>query len=65
VSLVEKPNVDGEDDFLFAPYSVFTVVSVTFPASSNPTASNPIIIVLQVNIDGKEEPDDLPLSPWN
>jgi hypothetical protein len=65
VNLVEKTNVDGEDEFLFAPYSVFTVVSVTFPASGKPTASNPIVIVLQAAIDNKEEPEDLPLSPWN
>jgi hypothetical protein len=63
--LVEKTNVDGEYEFLFVPYSVFTVLSATFPSSGKPSASCPIVIVLQAAIDGREEPDDLPLSPWN
>ena len=65
VNLVEKTNVQGEEEFLFAPYSVFTVSSVTVPASGKPNASNPIVIELQAAIDNREEPEDLPLSPWN
>ena len=65
VNLVEKTNVQGEEEFLFAPYSVFTVSSVTVPASCKPNASNPIVIELQAAIDNREEPEDLPLSPWN
>jgi hypothetical protein len=64
VNLVEKTNVQGEEEFLYAPYSVFTVTSVTFPASGKPNASNPIVIQLQAAIDNREEPEDLPLSPW-
>ena len=65
VNLVEKTNVQGEQEFLFAPYSVFTVSSVAVPASGKPNASNPIVIELQAAIDNREEPEDLPLSPWN
>ena len=65
VNLVEKTNVQGEEEFLFAPYSVFTVLSVTMPASGKANASNPIVIELQAAVDNREEPEDLPLSPWN
>ncbi len=64
MNLVEKTNVQGEEEFLYAPYSVFTVTSVTMPASGKPNASNPIVIELQAAIDNREEPEDLPLSPW-
>jgi hypothetical protein len=63
VNLVEKSNVKGEVEFLFAPFSVFTVVSAHAPVK--PTASNPIVIVLEAAIDNRDEPDDLPISPWN
>ena len=63
VNLVEKSNVKGEDEFLFAPFSVFTVLSVNAPAKA--TATNPIVIVLEAAIDNRDEPDHLPWSPWN
>jgi hypothetical protein len=63
VNLVEKSNVKGEIEFLFAPFSVFTVVSINVP--SKPTASNPIVIELQASTDNRDEPDHLPVSPWN
>ena len=47
MNLVEKTNVQGEEEFLFAPYSVFTVLSVTMPASGKPTATYPVVIELQ------------------
>jgi hypothetical protein len=59
VNLVEKTNVQGEEEFLYAPYSVFIVSSVTVP-----NASNPIDIELQAAIDNREELEDSPLSPW-
>ena len=65
VNLVEKTNVHGEEEFLYAPYSVFTVLSVTMPASGKANASNPIVIQLQAATDNREEPEDLPLSPWS
>ena len=58
MNLVEKTNVQGEEEFLYAP-SVFTVSSVTVP-----NASNPIDIELQAAIDNREELEDSPLSPW-
>ncbi len=63
VNLVEKSNVKGEVEFLFAPFSVLTVVSVHAPVK--PTASNPVVIVLQASIDNRDEPDNRPISPWN
>jgi hypothetical protein len=63
VNLVKKSNVDDEAEFLFAPFSVFTVASVHAPVK--PTASNPIVIALEASIDNRDEPDDLPISPWN
>ncbi len=63
VNLVEKSNVKGEVEFLFAPFSVFTVVSAHAPVK--PTTSNPIVIVLEAAIDNRDEPDELPISPWN
>jgi hypothetical protein len=44
---------------------VFTVLSVAMPASGKANASNPIVIQLQAAVDNREEPEDLPLSPWN
>ncbi len=35
------------EDELFAPYSVFTVLSVTMPASGKPTATYPVVIELR------------------
>ena len=58
-------DLQGEEEILFAPYSVFTVLSVTMPASGKANASNPIVIQLQAAVDNREEPEDLPLSPWN
>jgi hypothetical protein len=60
---VEKINVKGETEFLFAPFSVFTVASINVPPK--PTASNPIIIVLQTSTDNRDEPEHLPVSPWS
>ena len=65
MNLVEKTNVHGEEEFLYAPYSVFTVLSVSMPASGKANASNPIVIQLQAATDNREEPEDLPLSPWS
>ena len=65
VNLVQKSNVKGEVEFLFAPFSVFTVVSVHVPSKPTVTAGNPIVIVLEAAVDKRDEPDDLPLSPWN
>ena len=45
--------MEGEEEFLFAPYSVFTVLSVAMPASGKANASNPIVIQLQAAVDNR------------
>ena len=65
VNQVSKSNVPGESEFLYAPYSVFTVESVTLPpAGAAPSPACPIQIVIVAALDNKEEPLDLPLAPW-
>jgi hypothetical protein len=63
VSYVESSRFGGaEEEFLFAPYSVFTVVSAA------PTAPNgyldPHVITVAAAVDNRLEPEDLPLAPW-
>jgi hypothetical protein len=60
VNHLAKSNVDGEDEFLFAPYSVFTVESVALPDATRWYTS----IVIVASLDNKEEPEDLPIAPW-
>lgn len=52
----------SEEEFLFAPYSVFTVQSAEW--SDNPDDDTPHVIHLQAAIDNRKEPNDLPLAPW-
>jgi hypothetical protein len=50
----------------FAPlrrYSVFTVMSVDFPAKI--TGDNPITIHLEAAIDNANEDEGLELAPWH
>ena len=61
----ENPAFSGNAVPFRAEYSCSAVVSAPSPAGGKPTASNPVVIVLQAAIDNKEEPEDLPLSPWN
>jgi hypothetical protein len=53
---------DAEAEFLFAPYSAFTVVSVE--ASPRNSYLAPHVITLQAAVDNRLEPEDLPLAPW-
>ena len=62
VNFVTHTNVGGEEEYLFSPYSTFTVRLVRW--SDNPTASNPHVIEIDAAIDNSDEPEDLPLSPW-
>ena len=65
VNQVPKSNVPGEFEFLYAPYSVVTIESVTLPpAGAAPTPACPIRIVVVAALDNKDEPHDLPLAPW-
>ena len=62
VNLVKKTNVEGEEEYLFAPYSAFTVVSAAWNLG---TPLDPHVIELEAAVDNKEEPEDLPLAPWS
>ena len=62
VNLVKRTNVPGEEEYLFAPYSAFTVISATWNAG---TSADPHVIELQAAADNKLEPEDLPLAPWS
>ena len=58
--------VHGEDEFLYAPYSVGTVRNVQWHASPlvNTYVSNYHIIDVDVAPDNKTEPLDLENGPW-
>jgi hypothetical protein len=62
VNFCENSDVPGEEEFLFAPYSVFTVISLTLPPA--PTDDDPVVVRLQAAVDNLKEPEDLPLAPW-
>ena len=57
------PNLPDEFEYLFVPYSVFTVVR--FERSKKPTWRTPHVVHLEAALDNLEDPpDDLPLAPW-
>ena len=62
VNLVKKTNVPGEEEYLFAPYSAFTVVSTSWNAG---TVAEPHQLELLAAVDNKAEPEELPLAPWS
>ena len=55
-------NVQGESEYLFAPYSVFTVRRATWAAG---TVADPHVIELLAAPDNRGEPLDLQLAPWS
>jgi hypothetical protein len=63
VNYVDRTNCPGEREFLFVPYSVFTVEEVKW--QPNPTWTNPHVVVLKVAIDNSLQSEDLPLAPWH
>eukprot|EP01045_Picozoa_sp_COSAG04_P016512 COSAG04_NODE_1384_length_6988_cov_5.001161_1_plen_1277_part_00 len=64
VNLVTKrvPGLENEQEYLFAPYSVFKVARVKWGAGTN---ADPYEIELHAAVDNMEEPLDLPLAPWS
>jgi hypothetical protein len=62
VNLVTKTNVEGEQEYLFASYSTFTVLNVSWNAGS---IDQPHAIELLAAVDNMDEPEDLPLAPWS
>ena len=55
-------NTLGEEEFLFAPYSVFTVLDVHVPAS--PSDEDPVVVRLMAAVDNLKEVEGLELAPW-
>jgi hypothetical protein len=64
VNLVERTNVTGEEEYLFAPYSAFRVRSATWSEDGG-TVEHPHVIELDAAVDNKAEPEDLDLAPWS
>jgi len=60
MSFVSKTLVDGEGEYLFAPYSVFTLVSVKWSTRRNA----PHRFTIRAAVDNREEDENLPLAPW-
>ena len=61
VSLLEAQEY-GEQEFLFVPYSAFTVEAVQWVRAPTPEAPHRIAI-FAAN-DNKAESEDLPVAPW-
>ena len=53
---------DDEAEFLWAPYSVFTVENIMI--SSSNSYADPHIVTLHAALDNRMESEDLPLAPW-
>ena len=60
MALVSKTLVVGEQEYLFTPYSVFTLVSVKWRAG----LIEPHEFTIRAARDNKEEDECLPLTPW-
>ena len=62
VNLVTRrvPGLPDEQEYLFAPYSAFSVLSAAWNAG---TVANPHVIELLAAVDNRTEPEDLPLAP--
>ena len=54
------PNHAAEGEYLFAPYSVFTLASVKWSSDLN----KPHEFTLLPATDNKKEDENLPLAPW-
>ena len=59
--LVHNSHVGGEEEFLFAPYSVFTVRSAMWRSG---TLADPHLVELDAAVDNRDEPETLPLAQW-
>ena len=64
VNLVRRrvAGLGSEQEYLFAPYSVFTVKQATWRSGSK---DDPHVIELLAAPDNKLEPEGLPLAPWS
>jgi hypothetical protein len=55
-------NTLGEEEFLFAPYSVFTVLDVRVP--TRPSDDDPVVVRALAAVDNLKEEEGLDLAPW-
>jgi hypothetical protein len=55
-------NTLGEEEFLFAPYSVFTVLDVRVP--THPSDDDPVVVRALAAVDNLKEDEGLDLAPW-
>jgi hypothetical protein len=64
VNLVTRrvPGLPDEQEYLFAPYSTFSVLSATWNVG---TMDDPHVIELLAAVDNRTESEDLPLAPWS
>lgn len=60
MTFVQKTLIPGEHEYLFAPYSVFTLTSVKW----SDKRSEPHEFTIQSVLDNKVEDENLPLAPW-
>lgn len=60
MAFVSKTLIKGENEYLFAPYSVFTLVSVEWSKKKDKSHEFTILAAC----DNKVEDEDLPLAPW-
>jgi hypothetical protein len=65
VNLLRVTHCPGEEEYLFAAFSVFTVRGVVWSASRPSTMQDPHRITLEAAIDNSLEAEDLPLAPWS
>lgn len=63
VNYVKKTNCPDEREFLFVPYSVFTVVDAKW--KDHPTWLDPHEVILQAAPDNHLCPEELPLARWH
>lgn len=61
-NLVQKTNVPGESEYLFVPYSVFTITKCEWQAK--PNYQSPHKIYLEAAHDNDIEDEDLPNASW-
>ena len=59
---IANTHIPGEDEYLFVPYSVFTVTKVEL--SATPHHKKPHRIYITAAYDSLMESEDLPLAPW-
>ncbi len=63
VAFLRHTLYEGEDEYLFVPYSVFCVKRVTWKSPA--TSANPHIVELEAAEDNSKESDVLGLAPFH